>query len=118
MVPSLRAMRMPDCGPRSFSVYWPLFQAGSLITASRCTARSAMANGEAADEPEMRDQAPRAARRHRRERHHHHAAQRRAHHGVELLDAERTRGFVAGAGDVFDRQFREIQPPRLARGGV
>ena len=34
-------------------VYCPSFQAGSLITASRCTLRKAIAKGEAADEPEI-----------------------------------------------------------------
>ena len=42
----------------------------------------------------------------------------RTHHGVELLDAQRARGLEAGARDVLDGQFREIQPIGLARGRV
>ena len=52
MVPTLRARRMPARGGWSTG-YCPPCQAGSDNTASRCTARSAMARGDAASDPEM-----------------------------------------------------------------
>ena len=47
---------------------------------------------------------------------HDHAAERWAHDGVELLDAERAHGFIAGARDVLDGELREIEPVGLAGG--
>ena len=86
MVPSLRATRCPVIGGAS-AAYWPFFQAGSLVMASRWMERSAMANGAAAAVPEMQHSRRAAPGNMRREREHHHAAERGAHDGVEALDA-------------------------------
>ena len=51
-MPSLRAMRMPVAGGLS-SVYAPPRQSTSRRIASRWIERSAIANGDAAIEPEM-----------------------------------------------------------------
>ena len=83
--------------------------------ASRCTERSAMANGEAAGEPEMliRRRAPSGCSAAKASDHH--AAQRRAHHGVELLDAQRAHGLEAGARDVLDGELRESRADSARR---
>ena len=61
------------------------------------------------------NQPARAARRHGGKGHDHHAAQRRTHHGIQLLDAQRTRCFIAGARNVFHGQLRESPGARSCR---